>query len=791
MDIEPGMAPGAELYGLKVFSCEGSTDVVAQALDWSLDPNGDGDFSDHLDVVNLSLGSDYGAVDDPENLVVDALARNGVLPVIAMGNAGDLTDVGGAPGNAVRSLAVASTVDPYQLLSGITVNAPDDLASTAAGQTSVAYDWANSPDVTGDVVALSAANADGCTTLNPTDAAAVTGKVAWLTWDSNDESRRCGSVGRSATVKAAGAIGSLFIGDVPIFASGISGDTDIPVFQLTLTATQELAPAAAAGTLFVTFTKDLVNVVQDVDPSIADLASSFTSRGTHGSIGVVKPDVAAPGDTIASAGVGNGNQAAVFSGTSMATPHTAGIAALVKATHPTWSTEQLKAAIMNTAGHDVWTDANQSGMKYGPARVGAGRVDALAAVDTNVLAYADAGSGAVSASFGVVEAPINRGKVTSRQKLTLQNTGDSTVTLSLAYEPIVAQPGVSYTVRPSTVRLRSGATRTVHLTMTVTPKALRNTIDPTMAVDQIGVPRQFVADSSGRILVSGAGDQALLVPVYGAVKPVSHTRARADRDGVSLSGTGIQQGTGPTAYISLVSVMSLGATSPRLPECTTQLLTECTINETARGGDIQYAGAGATDDWLWFGVSTWANSATIGNVVIPYVDFDVDGDHQPDFEVYLQNYPDSDVLLSTLVDLKSGQLLGLEPVNFNFGDVNTNVFDTNVMLMPVSRGLLGLDATATSLPISYTVGTNSFYTNNFNGDIDSVGPVAFDIANPPVGIESPLYIDAGRMTIPVSQATVDSNGRSHRPSRTKALVFHLHGASSDRANVVTLRRPRW
>ena len=57
MKVGPGMAPAATLYGLKVFGCEGSTDCVLPALDWALDPNGDGDFSDHLDIVNLSLGA--------------------------------------------------------------------------------------------------------------------------------------------------------------------------------------------------------------------------------------------------------------------------------------------------------------------------------------------------------------------------------------------------------------------------------------------------------------------------------------------------------------------------------------------------------------------------------------------------------------------------------------------------------------------------------------------------------------------------------------------------------------
>ena len=65
-----------------------------------LDPNGDGDFSDHLDIVNMSLGSSYGPVDDPENLVVNNLAKHGVLSVISAGNSGDVTDIAGTPGTS-------------------------------------------------------------------------------------------------------------------------------------------------------------------------------------------------------------------------------------------------------------------------------------------------------------------------------------------------------------------------------------------------------------------------------------------------------------------------------------------------------------------------------------------------------------------------------------------------------------------------------------------------------------------------------------------------------------------
>ncbi|HZZ97009.1 MAG TPA: S8 family serine peptidase, partial [Jatrophihabitantaceae bacterium] len=73
MELTPGVAPEATLYPLKVFGCNGGTDLVIPALDAALDPNDDGNTSDHLDIVNMSLGSDYSTPDDPENAVVNQL----------------------------------------------------------------------------------------------------------------------------------------------------------------------------------------------------------------------------------------------------------------------------------------------------------------------------------------------------------------------------------------------------------------------------------------------------------------------------------------------------------------------------------------------------------------------------------------------------------------------------------------------------------------------------------------------------------------------------------------------
>src|SRR5205823_1259889 len=80
----------------------------------------------------------------------------------------------------------------------------------------------------------------------------------------------------------------------------------------------------------------------------ADEVASFSSRGPVrlGNQVVLKPDVAAPGLSIVSTGMGTGNGAFNFSGTSMATPLTAGVATLLRQEHPTWSPARIKALLM-------------------------------------------------------------------------------------------------------------------------------------------------------------------------------------------------------------------------------------------------------------------------------------------------------------------------------------------------------------------------------------------------------------------------------------------------------------
>src|SRR5690606_11119256 len=127
--VGAGMAPGAQLYALKVFGDNGGTTALTSlAIEWAMDPNGDGDMSDHLDVINLSLGSALGFPNDPSAISVNNAAAVGIIVATSAGNAGNTPYVTGAPGVARAAIATAATTLGGRFYSKFTVNAPESLA---------------------------------------------------------------------------------------------------------------------------------------------------------------------------------------------------------------------------------------------------------------------------------------------------------------------------------------------------------------------------------------------------------------------------------------------------------------------------------------------------------------------------------------------------------------------------------------------------------------------------------------------------------------------------------------
>lgn len=670
LKIGPGTAPRALLYALKVFGCEGGTDLTAKALDWALDPNGDGDFADRLDVVNLSLGSDFGAADDPDALFVRKLVQHGVVVVAAAGNGGDFYDVAGSPGNAPEAIAVANSRDAFSMLDGV-----EALGERRAGQYSVNFKGAM--DLTAPVVRLSS-NVDGCRPITEV----LAGKIVWLEWDDNDATRACGSGARTDHAWQAGAAGVLLPTTLPVFAAGIAGNAHIPAFQLTAPAAKALRPALEAGTLTAHLTSALKRAVPSIEPSIADTITPSSSR-SRSSI-----SVAAPGDTIFSAAAGTASDGVSLGGTSMASPHVAGIAALLRELHPQWTVAEIRAALTSTAAGVVRTS---DGVREAPMRVGAGRVDGLAALGADVLALGDA-------TFGTVE--VNAPLLNNRT-IRLLNKGTTTVRLHARYEPITAVPGVSFQITAPYVVLPPGGSASVGVQLRIAnPAALRKTADPTVALAD---GRQFLAEASG--LVMFTGDRSLRVPVYAAPKPVSALTVAAGR----VAGRGLDQ----QDYQARMTVLQLGARSGRLPDCGPGRPDDCAINRTARGGDLRYVGATATPDLLAFGVATWSTWANIGSNTQPEVRFSVGGKDFVTTAVKPTNADGdvtADLWLARTVVAGSEEVVDEQPLNGLDGSFDTNLFDSDVVVLPVSRSVLPAG------PVTYTAGVQGTYTAPADSD---------------------------------------------------------------------------
>ncbi|MEU0885253.1 S8 family serine peptidase [Lentzea sp. NPDC005914] len=670
MKIGPGTAPKALLYALKVFGCEGGTNLTAQALDWALDPNGDGDFSDRLDVVNLSLGSDFGAPDDPDALFVRKLTQNGVVVVAAAGNGGDFYDVAGSPGNAAEAISVANIRDDFSMLDGLEAS-----GKQWPGQYSI--NFKGSVDLTLPVVRLSS-DVDGCKPISEK----LDAKIVWLEWDDNDATRACGSGARTDNAWKAGAAGVLLPTSLPVFAAGIAGNAHIPAFQLTAAASAALRPALEAGTLSVHMTSALKLAVPSVEPSIADTMTPSSSR-SRSSI-----SVAAPGDTIFSAAAGTASDGASLGGTSMASPHVAGIAALLREAHPKWTAAEIKAALMNTADGVI---RDSAGVREAPMRVGAGRVDGLAALSADVLALGDA-------SFGTVEVS---GPLLNSRTIRLFNKGTTFVSLHARYEPITSVPGVSFLVATPYVVLPPGGSAKVHVQMRIwNPAALRKSADPTVSPAE---GRQFLAEASGLVMFSG--DRSLRVPVYAAPKPVSRLSVVAGR----VVGAGLDQ----EGYQARMTVLQLGARSGRLPDCGPAVQDDCAVNRTARGGDLRYVGATATPELLAFGVATWDTWTNLGSNTQPQVKFSVGGKDFVTTAVKPTNDKDdvtADIWLARTVVAGTKDVVDEQPMNGLDGSIDSNVFDSDVVVLPVSRSVLPEG------PVTYTVGMDGRYTAPADSD---------------------------------------------------------------------------
>jgi len=825
MKIGPGMAPEARIFAIKVFGCDGSTNVITEAIDRAVDPNNDGDPSDHVDVINMSLGSDFGSVQDGDSVAANAAVDMGVSVVAAAGNAGDHTDITGSPGDASKVLSVASSVDAGSKVDGaeVTIDGNDSLFGITRSEL---YDWKSGPDLGGPVVAAPAGNQTAC---DPYPAHTFDGEVVLVKW--HDASPECPSITRGANLAAAGADGFIFGSDSESFSAGINGDDGIPGVLMVKSGADAIRDALD-NSQAVTVNGTEVNAVSQSFPLDNDKVSSFSSRGIH-AVGNVKPDVTAVGNSIFSAAVGQGSDGISYSGTSMASPMTAGLAALVREANPDWTPLQVKADIMNTAAHDLHPGgaADPGSGTYGPPRVGAGRIDAELATGNKVLAY-DAQNGAVSTSFGPVAASAPM--ILSRD-ITVDNQSGSSATFDASYDPINEVPGAEFSVSPAEVTVDPGETTTVTVSLEIDdPSELTKAVDPTVGREGQGdpaYPRETLAEAFGRLLLDPTtpGTQ-LRVPVYASPRPASdmsqpdsleihRTAASANspdqKASFELAGQGVgtedrDNGVGdgdPDNDIeSIAAGFELQATSGESPQCSEDIEFNCWRLPEEKYADLKAVGytsnaglvSNPANGRAYFAVAVHGPWAIPSDKAYIQIDLDVDGDGTPDLFVYNTRVGDDDTFVSALVDPsrpKGQRVISAVGINGRFGDLDTALYDSDVIVLPVSLAKLAdYGVNAANPRISYGV---EGYTYSSNQSIDMIGvdpgtddlkdPLTANLYRPGITVTDrdgygPLVEDQ-----PGADLTVTKNIASYKADGGRGvLMLHFHNRVGEKAQAIGL-----
>jgi len=414
--IGPGVAPKADLYAIRVFGCHGSTDVVVDALDWAVD-NG-------MDVINMSLGSSYGTSDSADAEASDNAAKAGVVVVASAGNSNDLRYITGSPASSTRTLSVAATTTPAMIDFG-NIGLPS-VAADPNVRTISAID-ANGADygasLTGVVAVVPDAAQPGGVSLGCSvgafTAANVAGKIAVV------QRGVCARVAKAIFGQQAGAIAVVMVNNANslppyegiIFQNpddGIYYDVTIPFFGVRGTA----ASTTSDGRRLIQ--RNGLSVTIAKAPSQISGVASFSSGGPRNGDSVLKPEISAPGSPTISTFSGSGNLQESLSGTSMASPHVAGVAALVQQAHPKWKPDAIKAAIINSG-----QPAAIAG--YLTHTAGSGFVSGANAVKSQAYALSD--DKGVTMSFGFAEFKKD---YTKDKHVKVRNDGDSDVTFNVA-----------------------------------------------------------------------------------------------------------------------------------------------------------------------------------------------------------------------------------------------------------------------------------------------------------------------------------------------------------------------
>jgi subtilisin family serine protease len=451
-----GVAPRAWIGNYRVFTIptplghEADTPQIVQAFEAAV--------ADGMNVINFSGG---GPQTDPANDAMYEAVHNtalaGVVPVIAAGNDRDDFGLGttGSPGSVPDAVTVAAVSNAHVFAPALSVvGGPPELSDVpiqSAGGVYPPKSWSTNDEPIVDVSTVMGTNGkpvdpylcggstDPNGSLGTLPKNAVKGLVVLV------HRGTCSFVSKAERALIGGAKGLILIDNRPGEANPIPIQIPLPGGMISDLDGQRLQAYLDAnggrGAIRVSAG------IEEIPTGRSGIMTSFSSAGPNDFGLDLKPDISAVGlDVLSSTPpLTTGSTFSVFAGTSMATPHIAGAAALLLQQHPGWSAYQVKSALMDTAA-PAW--GNTARTQEAPVLLeGAGLADLTAA--TNPKIFTDP----QSLSFERLD--ITRGAQQKSLLLTVSDAGGGAGNWTVSVAPQSQTSGVTVNV-PTTIAVTPG-----------------------------------------------------------------------------------------------------------------------------------------------------------------------------------------------------------------------------------------------------------------------------------------------------------------------------------------------